>query len=444
MAVTAVAYPLRARFRTGLSIFIFGLVIFTVTVLSMMSSMIGAGVTTMVEESSGGFDLVAFKTLPSPMPDNPWEYINSTEYYQPHQQFIRPQNISNMIWLPAKPVTANYTGIDPITGGSALADRGTSVIGFNQRFFTEGNFPLSQWNSSQFTSEDEVYEAVLNDPSLIIVDGGWVVSSMDFGPGMGTAQPGLEVGTTVRLQTIFGTFQNVTVVGIMKQQFFSGVFMNEDLVLSTYGAVGPSILLIDFTSGLDVAEQAALVERQFLPWGVQTLNVQALAEAITSAIDSVFVLFRAFLAIGLVIGIVGLGIITIRSINERKLEIGMMRAIGFRKRMVVVNFAIESGFVAAIGIIIGTVMGIIIGYTIWKSNFMGDFEFPFVIPWWPIISGGRCRIRRDRALRLPCRQRREQSITCRGVALRLRSGTIPALPWNLGEESHCCESSDRG
>ena len=231
-------------------------------------------------------------------------------------------------------------------------------------------------------------------PLAIIVDGGWAVSSMNFGPGMGTAQPGLEVGTTVRLQSIFGTFQNVTVVGIMKQQFFNGVFMNQDLVFSTYGAVGPSVLLIDFTSGLDVAEQAALVERQFLPWGVQTLNVQALAEAITSAIDSVFVLFRAFLAIGLVIGIVGLGIITIRSINERKLEIGMMRAIGFRKRMVVVNFAIESGFVAAIGIIIGTAMGIIIGYTIWKSNFMGDFEFPFVSPggrscWWPLPHSPR-------------------------------------------------------
>jgi putative ABC transport system permease protein len=177
----------------------------------------------------------------------------------------------------------------------------------------------------------------------------------------------------------------VTVAGIMKQQFFNGVFMNESLVVSDYGAVGPSVMFINFAKGLDVAEQAALLEQVFLPWGVQTINVKELAAMVTSAIDSVFVLFRAFLAIGLVIGIVGLGIITIRSINERKLEIGMMRAIGFRKRMVVVNFAIESGFVAAIGIIIGTVMGIIIGYTIWKSNFMGDFEFPFVIPWWPIL-----------------------------------------------------------
>jgi putative ABC transport system permease protein len=379
VAVTAVAYPLRARFRTGLSIFIFGLVIFTVTVLSMISSMIGAGVTTMVEETSGGFDLVAVKSLPSPMPDNPWEYINSSQ-----PQLLQPENVTNMIWLPAMPVTANYTGITS-NGGSTQAERSTSVIGINQRFYTEGNFPLTQWNSSQYPSQNAVYQAVMDDPSLIIVDGGWVPSSMEFGPGLGAGTAGREVGTTVRLQSIFGTFQNVTVAGIMKQQFFNGVFMNESLVASDYGAVGPSVMFMNFAEGLDVAEQAALLEQVFLPWGVQTINVKELAEMVTSAIDNVFVLFRAFLAIGLVIGIVGLGIITIRSINERKLEIGMMRAIGFRKRMVVVNFAIESGFVSAIGIIIGTVMGIIIGYTIWQSNFMGDYEFPFVIPWWPIL-----------------------------------------------------------
>ncbi len=125
------------------------------------------------------------------------------------------------------PVTANYHRYDCHGGIGVMAERSTSVIGFNQRFFTEGNFPLSQWNSSQYASEDAVYQAVLDDPSLIIVDGGWASASMNFGPpGMG-GRPGLEVGTTVRLESIFGTFQNVTVAGIMKQQFFNGVFMNE-------------------------------------------------------------------------------------------------------------------------------------------------------------------------------------------------------------------------
>ena len=71
----------------------------------------------MVEETSGGFDLVAFKQLPSPMPDNPWEYINSSEYWQPHYQYVQPENVTNMIWLPASYVTANYTGKDA-TGGN--------------------------------------------------------------------------------------------------------------------------------------------------------------------------------------------------------------------------------------------------------------------------------------------------------------------------------------
>lgn len=382
VAVTAVSYPLRARFRTGLSIFIFGLVIFTVTVLTMLSGLIGAGVTTMVEESSGGFDVIAFKSLPVPMPNDPWQYIN--ESGGP----LQAGNVSNMISLPAMPATANYTGVTS-SGATSLADRGTSVIGFDQRFFTEGSFPLSQYNSSLYGSSDEVYRAVLSDPGLVIVDGSFaVMDGGGFGGQPGVAEsPGVTLGQTIRLESVFGTFQNVTVVGVMKQQFLSGVYMATDVVTTAYGAEGPSIMLIDFSTGLDVAEQAALLEVEFLPWGVITINVDQLAQEITGAINSIFTLFRAFLAIGLIIGIVGLGIITIRSINERKLEIGMMRAIGFRKRMVVVNFAIESAFVSALGIMIGTVMGYIVGYNLWKTSFSGS-DFAFVVDWWPIIFVG--------------------------------------------------------
>ncbi len=382
VAITAVSYPLRARFRTGLSIFIFGLVIFTVTVLTILSGLIGAGVATMVEESSGGFDVIAFKSLPVPMPNDPWQYIN--ESGGP----LQPGNVSNMIALPAMPATANYTGVTS-TGSVVLADKGTSVIGFDQRFFTEGNFPLSQFNSSIYGSAEEVYQAVLSDPGLVIVDGSFVVmDGGNFGGQPGVEQsPGVTLGQTIRLESVFGTFQNVTVVGVMKQQFLSGVYMATDVVTTAYGAEGPSIMLINFATGLDVAEQAALLEIEFLPWGVLTINVEQLAQEITGAINSIFTLFRAFLAIGLIIGIVGLGIITIRSINERKLEIGMMRAIGFRRRMVVVNFAIESAFVSALGIMIGTVMGYIVGYNLWKTSFSGS-DFAFVVDWWPIIFVG--------------------------------------------------------
>ena len=42
---TSISYPLKAHFRTGISIFIFAIVIFTITALSMMTGMLGVGIT---------------------------------------------------------------------------------------------------------------------------------------------------------------------------------------------------------------------------------------------------------------------------------------------------------------------------------------------------------------------------------------------------------------
>ena len=62
--MTAISYPLRAKVRTALSIFIFGLVIFTVTTLSMMSGMLAVGIPKIIDETSGGFDVVANSATP--------------------------------------------------------------------------------------------------------------------------------------------------------------------------------------------------------------------------------------------------------------------------------------------------------------------------------------------------------------------------------------------
>ncbi|HSV42709.1 MAG TPA: FtsX-like permease family protein, partial [Methanomassiliicoccales archaeon] len=379
---TAVSYPLRAKFRTGLSIFIFGLVIFTVTTMSMMSGILAVGIPKIVEESSGGFDVVAYKTLPVPFPDDPWNMINNS------QGFVHGENVSNMVSISSMPVSVQYTNFDAATGNLTYHSKGSSVMGFDASFHTVGSFPLKDWNRTIYPTEADVWNAVLSDPSLVILDSSW--QSTISSPFMNMGDAGtVEVGQTIMVVSYFGPMENVTVVGVMKQSFFNGVFMSKPHAESFYLAMGAAVMMINFADGLDVQEQAALLERQFLPYGVATVNVAAIAKMITNMIDNIFTLIQAFLSIGLVIGIVGLGIITIRSIHERKLEIGMMRAIGYKKRMVVANFAIESAFISALGILIGTILGIAVGYDMYQTAFSGgDYQFDFVINWVPIVLIG--------------------------------------------------------
>jgi len=375
---TAISYPLKAKVRTGLSIFIFGLVIFTVTILTMISGVLDYNIPIMVEETSGGFDTVAFTLDPRTVLDqDPWDRINASD------GFLQKGNVSNIVALPTVGIRIN--GTREIAGGEETYQFDTIGLGVDRRFYTEGYYPLDKWDLSRFASEEEVWEGLLNNGSLAIIDGGMASNMNQFTSF--SDNPGLVVGDSFRVIAFDGTITNITVVGVMKQSTLAGLFVNESTAYGSFKAQGLNRLLISYTPGLDAKEQSVLLEKDFLDVGMSTISVKALAEEITSSIDSIFTLFRAFLAMGLIIGIAGLGIITIRSIHERRLEIGMMRAIGFTKRMVVVNFALESAFISLLGIVAGTSLGIVVGYQLWNVALQSQ-DFVFVIDWQSIIIVG--------------------------------------------------------
>ncbi len=373
---TAISYPLKAKFRTGLSIFIFGLVIFTVTILTMISGVMNYNIPIMVEETSGGFDTIAF-TLDTRtvLDDDPWARLNSTG------GFLDGGNVSNLLAMATIEVRVNDT-VDLGNGNLRHFEFSILALGVNERFYTEGYYPLAEWDTSRFSSEREAWEGIMSNGSLVIIDGG-LAGAMGGMMSFGSAER-IVLNDTFRVEAYDGTLANVTVVGVMKQSALGGVFVNEATVYDTFKALGPNRMLVSYTEGLDPAEQSVLLEKDFVDAGLTTISVKALAEQITSSVDSVFTLFRAFLAMGLVIGIVGLGIITIRSIYERRLEIGMMRAIGFTKNMVVVNFALESAFISLLGIVAGSLLGMLVGYQLYVEA-LESMDFVFVIDWKPIL-----------------------------------------------------------
>ena len=372
---TAISYPLKAKFRTALSIFIFGLVIFTVTTLSVISAILDDGIPKMAAETSGGFDIIAFTNPLTPLEEDLWGYTNSSS------SFFSGENMTGVVPLMSSRGVIS-TSAEDASGNLVRNDTLYNVVGFDKRLYNEGSYWLADWNKSRFASEDEVWQAVLDDTSLVIVDGSMLTNEMsDYMPG-----PRAKVGDVIGLATANGT-SSFTVVGIMKQPVLTGLFVSKNFTAESMGVVHPGIYLINLKPGLDADRQAALLEREFLAYGMQTIPVETVAREIVNQINGVFTLFRAFLGLGLIIGISGLGIIAVRSIRERRLEIGMMRAIGFTKRMVVTNFALESSFIAFLGIILGSLLGISVGYTVYLEGFE-ELGYDFVIPWSEIVIVG--------------------------------------------------------
>jgi ABC-type antimicrobial peptide transport system permease subunit len=85
---------------------------------------------------------------------------------------------------------------------------------------------------------------------------------------------------------------------------------------------------------------------------------------------------QIYVSFGLAIGAVGMGVISVRNVVERKREIGMMRAIGFPRKQVMLSVLLELVVLGIIGLVIGIVNGLLVsqGFANLQSN-------PIIIPW---------------------------------------------------------------
>jgi putative ABC transport system permease protein len=101
-----------------------------------------------------------------------------------------------------------------------------------------------------------------------------------------------------------------------------------------------------------------------------------------------FLLMQGFMGLGLFVGIAAVGVISFRTVVERRQQIGMLRAIGYKRSTVALSFMMESSFITLLSIFSG------IGLAVWLSYFlMTSNEFPsdlggFFIPWDRLIFIG--------------------------------------------------------
>ena len=150
------------------------------------------------------------------------------------------------------------------------------------------------------------------------------------------------------------------------------------LIKTTYDMDAPQIQSIaqaieDFTNTNDEGYRS-LAEDNF--YVASTTVLYAEVESSLEMVQRVVSFLQIYVTFGLVIGAVGMAVISIRNVSERKREIGMMRAIGFPRTQVMLSVLLELVVLGLIGLVIGTVNGLII--SIGFANMQGS---TLVIPW---------------------------------------------------------------
>lgn len=368
----ALSYPMKKKFRTGMTLGMFALIIFTVTVIAMITSFQKNSVEMAFVEEAGGYDIIGFSNPSTPI-------VNISE------------NISSRPSL-----TGRLDEISSMSVSRAsvyVAEQGTNasvpiaVFGADDRFFEENDFTFYAMMEG-YDSPQEVWDAVRADPSLVVTDGSTALE-IQYGPEtIGFFR--VTAGEEIVLQTLAGPV-NKTVVGIVDQSlFFQGIVMSDATLDSHFGGRLPSVFFftaIDRSSA-NLDSLSKDLEREFLTAGMQTIVIKEVIQEFLDISSSIMNLFQVYLGLGLIVGIAGLGIITVRSVVERTNEIGVMRAIGYKRRMIRNTFILEISFISILGITVGVLLGVALSYYIY-GDFFGEgatfVEFINLIPYVNIL-----------------------------------------------------------
>jgi putative ABC transport system permease protein len=87
-------------------------------------------------------------------------------------------------------------------------------------------------------------------------------------------------------------------------------------------------------------------------------------------------------SIALLVGGIGVMAIMTISVTERTREIGVRKAIGARRREILVQFLLEAVFLTSVGGLLGIAIGSSIGLAV---NQLANF--PVSLPWWSFALG---------------------------------------------------------
>jgi len=129
----------------------------------------------------------------------------------------------------------------------------------------------------------------------------------------------------------------------------------------------------EFTNTNDEGYRLLATDNFFVASSVLTYSR---IESTLEMMDRITSFLQIYVTFGLVIGAVGMGVISVRNVSERKREIGMMRAVGFPRSQVILSVLLELVVLGIIGLLIGVVNGLLV-----STGFANMQNTTLVIPW---------------------------------------------------------------
>jgi putative ABC transport system permease protein len=400
---TAIAYPLTSRFRTGVAMVMFAMIITTVVLMAVVIQATQSVITPDAKSSAGfeiktSFGLLSFFDR---VTDLAGELDRVKDF--PHTDVAAVGAIVN------RAIDVRQTGPGPVGPGPTGPWHSLSLTGMDERFMAQArDIYTFQQRAAGFADDAAVWQALLARDDVAIVtpflvanpDRSYASSGGGGGDGLAATLSGLAeqsgsqdntpatrdemnfrlAGFTradglpevwLELRDKSGgqvRIHRVQVIGVLSDittASMNSVHVNSKAIAAVTGqGVRPDTFFIKVAEGADAREVAQEVERAFLSSALDATVIADSAAQGQALTRGILQLFQGFLALGLLVGIAALGVISARTVVERRQQVGMLRAIGYQPEMVALSFVLEASFIALVGIGLGTAAGILMGQAI--------------------------------------------------------------------------------
>ena len=405
----AVAYAVANRFRTGLTVSMFALVIFVLMSFSILNQSFSALLQT-PENVTGGFDVRAEIS-----DDLPIEDIDAAIAASPDL------NIGDFTFVGGQ---ANITAAAREIDGEEARFLELNIRGTEPEYFRETALKITAADTSflpdGIDTEDAdalaraVWDALAQDPTLAVIASEHVIDIQ--GPGVPSndhllklEDPGAITSgefNAAEIEIIGGGEADTsrrakrTVIAVIDDiaesiegqsdggppPGFEGIYTDYQIFGELTDEPVPfTIYRINVAEGVDPSRMAATLQTVFLDHSMLAVDTDQELRTNVAQNEQFSLLFQGFMGLGLVVGVAALGVLSLRAVNERRMQIAIMRCIGYRARMIRIQFMMESIFITVIGTGLGLALGALISWSFLDDISGSNQGLAFNIPWMSIL-----------------------------------------------------------
>lgn len=395
---TGVAYPLTSRFRTGMTMAMIGLIMFSLVMMATINRNFAA--LFLNEDSKGGFDVVVA--------------VNENNRLEGIREGLEAAGVDTSpivatgelrVAFAFEAEVENRDGFENGEDGEVKPYSRTKVFGADQEFLKSSDVKL-KFRATGYATDADVWRALAADPSLAVIPASTTAEQQGFGQGtaellrLNPLDDGFEPFTLELRDPGTGVTRAVTVIAQMKESgetflalgstdFASGMVIQKETLLEVFPASRGQRFYLSLEPGTDAADYARTVEAALVQASADSL--QGLLDEQRKLQTGFLLVFQGFMGLGLIVGIAALAVIASRAVVERRQQIGMLRAIGYQRSMVALSFLFESGFIALSGILLGLTLGLSLAWVLFTSGDFGEEarNIDFTVPWLDllVISG---------------------------------------------------------